>query len=502
MRSTKELLSAITRIQNELDKSDEIYKDGQALFSDYDAIRAAGLIYRNTHETQMFHDRFRKLDAIYRRVEELLEAPETNILLIHFYVHGLQAFKRMCMEKETNTAETEIAVSRQFERLDNIEREYENTLWGMADRILFYCAEKKTHVAVWIAHIVRKSARTEDLFRRLDTVARKKIETDAGHSIGDRLNGMSFYKDDLAVVRDTVARCFPETIQVHDFLARSYHRHIAAQFRRIATENATAPEILSLLSWAGEYYSTMQTDHSMKRGSLDPDLLGQREEALVRKYIALCSGKIAAWLLGLAKTERKYFTERAALPEKNENNVYFSPSGIDLFQIVKQHIEAAKKTRNDRLSREIMLQCVVSIGVFQKEICAGIDEETRKYVSAIKDDTETAPFFEEYAQMIGNTALRWVGYMAMVEGNLGTELSPEEQIKLETCNAGFVEIAKKANNALWEGVKASLSPVFARLYGEEWLASGSGEGGAVVATLEDYFADYKDGMHPYLFSTL
>jgi hypothetical protein len=263
----------------------------------------------------------------------------------------------------------------------------------------------------------------------------------------------------------------------------------------------TAGQILSLLGWVKSYHDCLEGQFGIASDELEPRLLDDREPRLIADYVRLSKAKISEWIGNLLTSETRNFAARSALPDADGDNRYFTPATVDLFQIVKQHVDMAAAVSSTRLLSEIVNECVVTVGVFQRGLVRMLEHEAAKYFEKMESG---APNFEDYVIMMGNSCLRWIENMQTLSSNLEELLRPEflgpAQKQIKGASDGFLGVAKSCTQILVDVIVGSIKSVLGQLFALEWYSVPVVE--TIVATYEDFFTDYQQHAEDFLLSKL
>ena len=139
-------------------------------------------------------------------------------------------------------------------------------------------------------------------------------------------------------------------------------------------------QLLHMMRWIRQYTDFL-SQFAVTLDSLSPKILEGRQDSLISDYVKLSGEMIASWVDNLRDAEEKNFRERSQLPEMDADNHYFTPTAIDLFQIVKQHVSAAMDANPGRLALEIVRECGRSVLGFQRSVIKMLQTERDKFLT-------------------------------------------------------------------------------------------------------------------------
>lgn len=489
----------------------------EKLIDNYPFIKQVSRTHQNFALTKRVYDEFCALDAKVERCAELLEADQEsgtpeNLLLVYHYLSRLEVFRSQTMELMQDAPSTSVyTIKRYFKKLDDLANMFDEFFWKLPRQIFVLASTgQAAYIMSMVRVLVKMDATQRPRFNAiLDDVIASKFNTAlsaAGvlptEDPAGVLESLSFWQGDLLMVRDELVPKFPPDFAIMDFFVLTYHRNIHAILSQCLAAKLGAADILSILGWVRAYHEDMTTQLGMSADDLEPRLLDNREDVLIVEYVALSRVKMNEWIGNLLAAESKSFSERAAAPDTDAENQYMTPAGIDLFQIVKQHIETASQASKGRLLVEIVGECVKSVNGFQAGITKVLEGEKTKFFD--KPDTVPA-FFEDYVIMIGNMSLKWVSYLEDLAGDLEGQLASEFVAAgtklLKSLGEGFIGLAKVCTQVLVEIIFNSVKPALMQVFTNVWYGEGSLVD-TVLATFDDFFKDYKEHADNFLLNKL
>lgn len=513
-RALPSQLSAIVSLCDETD----------AMISNFNFIKMVSRTHANFQETRAIYDQFRVLDEQIDRVNKLLQedienGKLDNLLLIYCRLAQLITFRDNTLEMVKNSSSSLLyQLKRYFKKLDDLSEAFDSFYWNLPGKLEILAVEEgRAEDIVKIALVLSKMADSNRsrFFEIIENSVSQKftktkiVKTEDFDLILDEI---SFYSNDLELIRDKLSPRFPPSLGLLDFHLLAYHRNIHRIISQLissvkpkdvntatttTTTGLTAGQILSILGWVKKYHETLENQFGIASDELEPHLLDDRESKLISDYVRLSRKKITEWIGNLLQSESKYFIERKDLPDADGEDRYFTPATVDLFQIVKQHIDMAASVSSGRLLSEIVTECVNNISTFQKGLVKLLEQESFKY---FEKPESAIPYFEDYLIMMGNSSLRWIENMQNLIGLMDDLLKPEflgsAQKQLKTASDGFLNIAKTATKVLVDLIFSAIKICTSQLFALEWYNDVVIE--TVVATFEDFFVDYQSHAEEFL----
>lgn len=490
-----------------------------AMISNFNFIKLVSRTHANFQDTRAIYDQFKVLDEQIDRISQLLQMDMNNgtidnLLLIYCRLAQLISFRDQTLEMVKNSSSSLLyQLKRYFKKLDDLSEYFDSFYWNLPGKLELLPAGDIVKIALVLSKMA--DSNRSRFFEIIDNSVSQKF-TNSSKIVKQTvdfdqiLDEISFYSQDLELIRDKLSPRFPPSLGLLDFHLLAYHRNIHRIISQLilisavkpkeanGTLGLTAGQILSLLGWVRKYHETLENQFGIASDELEPHLLDEKEPKLISDYVRLSRKKITEWINNLLQSESKYFIERKALPDADGEDRYFTPATVDLFQIVKQHIDMAASVSSGRLLSEIVNECVNNISNFQKGLVKLLEQESIKYF----DKPEGAiPYFEDYLIMMGNSSLRWIENMQNLNGLMDDLLKPEflgpAQKQLKSASDGFLNIAKAATKVLVDLICFAIKICTGQLFSLEWYNDNSVIE-TVVATFEDFFTDYQRHAEEFL----
>lgn len=501
-----------------LERVTELCQQSEGLIDNYAFIKQVSRTHQNFSLTKRVYDEFRALAAKVERCAELLEADTQsgrpdNLLLVYHYLSKLETFRKQTLELMRDAPSTAVyTIKRYFKTLDDLVNAFEDFYWKLP-RQLFTMIEggQASHIvailkvlmAMDVAARPRFTAILDDMIAAKFAAAIQAAGVAPASDLSSALEALSFWQEDLLLVRNELVPKFPPAMNILDFFILTYHRNIHAVLAPGLAGKLGPADILFVIGWARTYHEEMAAQLGVSTEDLEPHLLEDREPQLIAEYVALSRGKINEWVGNLMAATIKNFSERPQQPEMDAENHFMTPAGIDLFQIVKQHIDTAAQASRGRLLLEIEGECVRSVNSFLAGMSRTLEVEKGRY---LEKPEAAPPYFEDHVIMLGNTCLKWVSYLddlvEDVEQHLATEFVALGSKTLKSLGEGFVNLAKACTQVLVEIIFRAVQPAIQQIGTAAWYGETEGIMSTILATFEDFFKDYEQHADQFLLNKL
>ncbi|OWK02163.1 EXOC3 [Cervus elaphus hippelaphus] len=364
----------------------------------------------------------------------------------------------------------------------------------------------------------------EKMFTILDRTVTTRIEgTQADTRESDRMWLVrhleiirKYVLDDLIVAKNLLTQCFPPHYEIFWSLLRTYHQALRARMQDLAAEDLEANEIVSLLTWVLNTYTSVEMMGNAELAPevdvalLEPLLSEDVVSALLDTYMSTLTSNIIAWLRKALETDKKDWVKETE-PEADQDGYYQTTLPAIVFQMFEQNLQVAAQISEDLKTKRGSPASPAFRSVSPAEV-PWWDRVLGAVLAAL-----TAPYKEE-AQLYRDEHLRnrqhphcYVQYMVAVVNNCQTfkesivslkrkylKHEAEEGISLSQPSMDGVldAIAKEGCGSLLEEVFLDLEQHLNELMTKKWLL-GSNAVDIICVTVEDYFNDFAKIKKPY-----
>ncbi|XP_034513013.1 exocyst complex component 3 isoform X2 [Ailuropoda melanoleuca] len=266
--------------------------------------------------------------------------------------------------------------------------------------------------------------------------------------------------DDLIVAKNLMVQCFPPHYEIFRNLLNMYHQALSTRMQELASEDLEANEIVSLLTWVLNTYTSAEmmgnmelapeVDVSILEPLLSPDVVSE----LLDTYMSTLTSNIIAWLRKALETDKKDWIKETE-PEADQDGYYQTTLPAIVFQMFEQNLQVAAQISED-LKTKVLVLCLQQMNSFLSR--ESIVSLQRKY---LKPDVEEGVSRSQPA----------------MDGVLDA-------------------IAREGCSSLLEEVFLDLEQHLSELMTRKWLL-GSNAVDIICVTVEDYFNDFAKIKKPY-----
>uniref|UniRef100_A0AAY4AM53 Exocyst complex component 3 n=1 Tax=Denticeps clupeoides TaxID=299321 RepID=A0AAY4AM53_9TELE len=210
--------------------------------------------------------------------------------------------------------------------------------------------------------------------------------------------------DDLIVVKNMMAHCFPPHYNIFRVSFHLYHVALSTRVQELATDELLeANEIVSLLTWVLNTYKSVDMmghpdlSSECDVNQLEPLLPQSVVDDLLGKYIQTFTSNITGWLRKALETDKKDW-HKDTEPEADQDGYYQTTLPAIVFQMFEQNLQVAAQI-NEMFKEQVLMRCLVQMSQFlsryRDEVIAYKDEHLK--------DRQLPQFYVQYMiAMINN----------------------------------------------------------------------------------------------------
>ncbi|KAJ3212200.1 SNARE-binding exocyst subunit S6, partial [Clydaea vesicula] len=534
------------KVKQNLTNIDKFCSDAQASISNYDKIKRISTTHQNFLATKEMVEQFQQLNSQIYRIKNLLQedsqnilGSHDNILFVHHQLFALEDFRNRTLRKaKSSPADVLNTLHNYFKKIDVLILEFEDYLWSVARNTLELVKNKNRPAVVRMVKIIELEEKADEeaalmensLFSEISEnpaeadlikprtiksyrikffdVLRegivshfKKLYEGNKSNLQSFLDGVDVVVDDLILVFDELAPCFPSRYNIFQFFVLEYHRIVYEMINKFISGSMEGGAILKLLKWVRDYYQNMSGRLGVGEELLEPRLLDGREEELMSAYVKLVQGKLNEWLHNLLISETKEFLTRDHAPDGDATGIYMLSGSVIVFQMFNQQIDVAASSSKGPLMKSVVFECVNTLIEFQQNWLKLMDSEYKKFETKASDLNEGLP---EYIMALANDCYRSTEFSETMCSRLESVLDEPWRTqaieKVKQGSDGFMNVAKKAYQMLLNFAITDSKRGLVLIHCSQWYEQDIMR--MVIATYEDYCNDYQAHLSDYLFSKL
>uniref|UniRef100_A0A8C5GF70 Exocyst complex component 3 n=1 Tax=Gouania willdenowi TaxID=441366 RepID=A0A8C5GF70_GOUWI len=300
--------------------------------------------------------------------------------------------------------------------------------------------------------------------------------------------------DDLIVVKNLMVQCFPPHYDTFNRFFGLYHNAVSSRVKELASEELEANEIVSLLTWVLNTYTSAEMmghpelssecDINLLEPLLPQDVVGD----LLSKYLKTVTSNITGWLRKALETDKKDW-QRESEPEADQDGYYQTTLPAIVFQMFEQNLQVAAQI-NGEFREQVLKLCLKQMNSFLHRY----KEEAVNYKEEHLRDRQLPPCYVHYMIAIINNCQTFKESIS----SLKRKYSPSsEQTDFDAAiERTLNEVAKEGCQFLLDEVFLDLENHLTELLTRKWL-TGCHAVDTICVTVEDYFNDFNKIKKPF-----
>ncbi|XP_061045072.1 exocyst complex component 3 isoform X1 [Eubalaena glacialis] len=303
--------------------------------------------------------------------------------------------------------------------------------------------------------------------------------------------------DDLIVARNLMVQCFPPRYQIFRSLLSVYHQALSARMQELASEDLDANEIVSLLTWVLNTYTSAEMMGNAELapevdvGVLEPLLSPNVVSELLDTYMSTLTSNIIAWLRKALETDKKDWV-RETEPEADQDGYYQTTLPAIVFQMFEQNLQVAAQISED-LKTKVLVLCLQQMNSFLSRY----KEEVQLYREEHLRKRQHPHCYVQYMiALINNCQTLKESIVSLKRKYLQHDTEEGVSLSQPSMDGLLDAIAEEGCSSLLEEVFLDLEQHLSELMTKKWLL-GSNAVDIICVTVEDYFNDFAKIKKPY-----
>uniref|UniRef100_A0A8C9SBZ9 Exocyst complex component 3 n=2 Tax=Scleropages formosus TaxID=113540 RepID=A0A8C9SBZ9_SCLFO len=300
--------------------------------------------------------------------------------------------------------------------------------------------------------------------------------------------------DDLTVVKNLMVQCFPPHYGIFRIFFDLYHRALSARIQELAAEDLEANEIVSLLTWVLNTYTSIEMMGHPELAAecdineLEPLLPQDMVDELLHKYIQTISSNITGWLRKALETDKKDW-KRDTEPDADQDGYYQTSLPAIVFQMFEQNLQVAAQI-NETFKEQVLHLCLKQMTSFLQRY----REETVVYKDEHLKYRQLPQCYVQYMIAIINNCQTFKESVNSLKKKYSLTTEPTQNDA--AIDRTLSEVAKDGCQFLLDEVFLDLEHHLSELLTRKWLG-GCHAVDTICVTVEDYFNDFARIKKPY-----
>ncbi|KAE9387240.1 exocyst complex component Sec6 [Gymnopus androsaceus JB14] len=526
----------VQAIKDEMVFIDRECNDPQTKVATFDQISRVSMVHRNFQQTEEMVNNLIEMESKLSELGYMLDddsayitGPATNLLVIHYYLNQLEAFRNQTMHQAKKaSSDARIYLTRRFERLHAVIEQFDRYIIDLASNVLDIVREETAMSLSGLVKIAEMEGREDEKAiairlvkkaAKLDAASKFKSMQANCPTIADSIKAkfdrayQQDEKDPLMLSGESLVdvpgyhsysvRChpmLPPEYEICSLYIREYHKALNVQIGKVVASEPGASVLLTLFEWLKQYKKDMK-ELDVPAELLEPPLLDGKEQTLIEDYLQVIIRKLDEWSSNMMKTELEEFISRRDPLEVDADGQYASQGGAGiLFQMVNQQVDLATESGQGAILARVVVESNRVMRGMQDQWVRAVEQEYKKHVE--KPD-EVAVGLVEYVISLANDMLKAADYcealLARLEPLVSEKYAVQINQNLNNAIDGYLDVAKKCTQTLIDMIFNDLKPATKNLFQAPWY---DGILAQIVETIRDYMDDYKEFLNPSLFELL
>lgn len=337
-------------------------------------------------------------------------------------------------------------------------------------------------------------------FEELDTTADTRMENKDW--LTDHLTEVATVcYQDLQNIVTSGEKCFPSSYKIVSFFVKRYHRGLIQVISRLIDMGLNARDIITLMVWIGDVKASFAETLGLDLQAAGPLIKPEMEADLLKTCHGQVESNVRELMGNMVKTEQEEWLSQQP-PECDVKGKYYTPVGINLFQIVEQNIQALSPL-GPPTKMKILEICLDSLLEFQKKYRTAIDE----YYKEAAAGRIQPPCFVLYIIAIANSCKSCVEFTEQLKKKTCMELNETTldknyESKFKSVVEEFDVLGLHCCDILLDVMFTDLKKVLSGLMTRtEWFEKPLFLVGTVEGTIMDFDGDFsklKPAHHTYV----
>lgn len=343
-----------------------------------------------------------------------------------------------------------------------------------------------------------------------------------------------WYFNDLNTVKLGMQNLMPRRWRIFDTYVNIYHS-LMHDFlvANIDDPELNPPHMLAVVHWVGKYYAKMGK-LGVSPADLHPHLIDDREADIVREYRNLITKAVDQWMDRIASTDKQTFLERKEGTLDTDAESHFRTKTLgDMWRMFREQLSVAASSERPDVVEGVVDAMINTLKSRQEMWKSLADSEVQKFTSPLaqsshqqqlqhqqqqqlqgatnteQDQAQAIQTLQDWLVALANDQIACiddheetgqVSYLTVFRRDFEAIVSPayaiSSQSELESLSNNYVDLGTYCITLLASLIILDLRPVLAEFFTPSWYnKKGMAQ---IVATFEDYLADYTHVLHASL----
>jgi len=327
-----------------------------------------------------------------------------------------------------------------------------------------------------------------------------------------------WFFNDLNTVKLGMQNLMPKKWRIFTTYVNIYHQ-LMHDFllEKVDDPELNPPHMLAIVQWASKYYAKMDK-LGVPATKLHPHVIDDREADLVREYRNLITKAVDQWMDRIAATDKASFIERKENSLDTDAEGHFRTKTLgDMWRMFKEQLSVAASSQRPDVVEGVVDAMIVTLRSRQDMWKSLADSETAKFTSPAPTAFVDTPdqhalavqTLQDWLVALANDQIACiddheeagqVSYLTLFRRDYEPLVTPAYaqtlNMETESLSNTYVDLGTHCISLFVSLIFVDFRPVLAQFFTPSWYnQKGMAQ---IIATFEDYLADYTHVLHPSL----
>lgn len=331
-----------------------------------------------------------------------------------------------------------------------------------------------------------------------------------------------WYFNDLNTVKLGMQTLMPKKWRIFKTYINIYHT-LMHDFlvSRVEDPNLNPPHMLAIVHWISKYYTKMEK-LGIPQTDLHPHVIDDRESDLVREYRNLITRAVDQWMDRIANTDKQSFIDRKENSLDIDAEGHFRTKTLgDMWRMFKEQLLVASSSERPDVVEGVVDAMINTLKLRQEMWRSLAESEVRKFTQPhpvngqsvdITQDSiaQSIQSLQDWLVALANDQIACIddneddgqtSYLTLFRRDYTPLVTPAYALstaapETDMLSDNYVDLGTHCISLFVSLIFVDFRPVLADFFTPSWY--GKKGMAQVIATFEDYLADYTHVLHPSL----
>ncbi|AOA61313.1 Exocyst complex component [Komagataella phaffii CBS 7435] len=339
-------------------------------------------------------------------------------------------------------------------------------------------------------------------------------DTFVGDDRFEVLNNLDWVYQDLALIRETHAICFPSRWNMFHIFFQWYYKYLNQIIVELIESEPETIIILDILEFDKNYTNIMRQDFGFSKDKIVSIIGVENREKLLQDYLSLIIVKMNEWLFNIEKNEQEAFIKREEPPARDDQNHFSLPGAFIVFQMFQQQATVATGSGQGLILDGVIKHFCSLLSKRQNQWDKLLKSQLNSQIQQMSEDatddelddtSKIAPGLMEYIIALANDQISGSEKLETIETEFVALVSKKYQVSISTEIGRAIDdcadLAHDCLNHILALVFFDVSELVSKTFSKAWYPDGSSFLNETVAYFEEYVHEFIEEMKPDLLAS-